>query len=74
MASNLAGPELPEPSSASAGGHERRVPEGRLEPSSHGQSGAGAPPAGERFGPLTLVRSAKEDGRQLILYAHDREA
>jgi hypothetical protein len=74
MASNLAGPELPEPSSASGGGHEREPPERGPEPSSHGRPDAGAPQPGERFGPLTLVRSAKEDERQLILYRHDREA
>ncbi len=25
----------------------------------------------ERFGPLTVVRTVKEDGRALILYAHE---
>ena len=28
-------------------------------------------PSGERFGPLTLARTGKEDGRALILYWHE---
>ena len=28
-------------------------------------------PPGERFGPLTITRVVKDDGRSLILYAHD---
>jgi hypothetical protein len=73
MVSNRAEPEPPGPSSASESGHERGGPERRPGASSHGQPGAGAPQPGERFGPLMLVRSAKADGRQLILYTHVRE-
>jgi hypothetical protein len=29
-------------------------------------------PSGERFGPLTLARVGKEDGRALILYSHEQ--
>ncbi|HEV3048485.1 MAG TPA: hypothetical protein VGY13_14115 [Solirubrobacteraceae bacterium] len=68
MASNRAEPG---PSPSSGSGQQRGRPAGRpgCRPD------AAAPPADERFGPLALVRSAKEDGRQLILYAHDdREA
>jgi hypothetical protein len=32
---------------------------------------AQASAAGERFGPLTVTRVSKDDGRALILYGHD---
>ena len=30
-------------------------------------------PPGERFGPLTITRVVKDDGRALILYGHDED-
>lgn len=41
--------------------HSKRRPPARSEPP-------------ERFGPLTLTRHAKDDGRVLILYSSDERA
>jgi hypothetical protein len=46
----------------------------RAQTPARGEDAPGQPPdtaGGECFGPLTLMRLRKDDGRSLILYGHD---
>jgi hypothetical protein len=50
-----------------------KQPHGDRPPPPEHDEATPEPASDERFGPLTITRVQKDDGRALILYGHDEE-